>query len=285
MISEQDLALLLSPVVEIIRNAARIAVLPRFQHLSPDEIREKSPGNLVTDADIEAEDILTHALTELLPDSLVLGEEGAVENPDTLDHSYSQKAVWIIDPVDGTRNFTNGTPCFGMIVALMIAGKVRAGWLYYPTDDEMIYGCRQSGVILEDAHDKKLLPCFSNEPDNTDIFQQAFLLSPYGQKNAQKKALQKAAVSFRETLGYGCAAQEYRLLLKGGANLGFYSGIWPWDHAAGSFLLELCGGLSITNDSTPYSAANQRPDWLVIGQNPVLVRSLFQWSQKTINQL
>ena len=278
-----DTSALLAPVLDLIRRASMQAVLPRFRHLAASEIREKSPGNLVTDADTEAEKILSEGLTALLPGSLILGEEGVAADPAMLENGFSQKPVWIIDPVDGTRNFANGDTRFGMIVALMIEGEIRAGWLYYPTDDECILGDKDSGVFVKNQQDKENILSFSTESD-VDFYQQIFLLSPYGQNSAQKKLLKKAAAPFKEIVGFGCSAQEYRLLLTGRADIGFYSSIWPWDHAAGSFLLSRCGGAVLDSAGKPYCAARNRPDWLVLGRNPAYVRQLYDWGHAVISQ-
>jgi len=61
-------------VAEIIRETAQEIILPRFQHLSASDIREKGPGDLVTIADTEAERALTRRFAELLPGSQVVGE-------------------------------------------------------------------------------------------------------------------------------------------------------------------------------------------------------------------
>ena len=68
-------------VTRIIAEAAEEAVLPRFRALAAHEIREKEAGDLVTVADVEAEAVLSRRLAEILPGSLVVGEEAAEEDP------------------------------------------------------------------------------------------------------------------------------------------------------------------------------------------------------------
>ena len=69
-------------VSQLIRRVAAEAILPRFRALQSDDIEEKSPGELVTTADREAEALLTRGLLELLPASAVLGEEAASVQPE-----------------------------------------------------------------------------------------------------------------------------------------------------------------------------------------------------------
>ncbi|HEX5204720.1 MAG TPA: inositol monophosphatase family protein, partial [Actinoplanes sp.] len=66
---------MLDQVADLVREVAATIVLPRFRHLSSGEIKEKSPGDVVTIADQEAERALTRGLTALLPGSTVVGEE------------------------------------------------------------------------------------------------------------------------------------------------------------------------------------------------------------------
>src|SRR3546814_9282988 len=59
-------------------------------------------------------------LTDLLPGSLVVGEEAVHAEPALMDQLASDAPVWILDPIDGTRNFAHGRPVFAIMVALEI---------------------------------------------------------------------------------------------------------------------------------------------------------------------
>src|SRR5262249_31532208 len=107
-------------VIALMREVAATHILPRFRKLAAHEIHEKAPGNLVTIADLEAERALTPALTALIPGSLVVGEEAVAHDPAILDRLAGDDPVWVVDPVDGTQNFTKAVPCFAVIVALVV---------------------------------------------------------------------------------------------------------------------------------------------------------------------
>src|SRR5690349_21342761 len=104
-------------VSAIIREVAEAEILPRFRRLQQSDIREKGPGDLVTVADEVAERRLTERLRDLVPNSLVLGEEAVAADQRVLGRIFEEDPVWIIDPVDGTSNFASGKPAFGVIVA------------------------------------------------------------------------------------------------------------------------------------------------------------------------
>lgn len=119
-------------IAALLREVAADKITPRFQKLTDEEIRTKSgPEDLVTIADEEAETELTRRLQDLLPGSLVLGEEAVAHG--SVRHDIlknNDTPVWVVDPVDGTRNFARGTPQFGTILALVHKGECVAGWIY-----------------------------------------------------------------------------------------------------------------------------------------------------------
>src|SRR5690606_10868612 len=99
-------------VSRVIEEAARTLVLPRFTRLSVVDVEAKpTPGNpadLVTVVDRDVEAQLSTALTALEPSARVVGEEGAHRHPELLQVLESDEPIWIIDPLDGTRNFASG---------------------------------------------------------------------------------------------------------------------------------------------------------------------------------
>ena len=137
-------------VENIIRNVAEDIVLPRFQNLACHEISTKGFGDIVTIADKEAEYALGHALKDLLPGSVVVGEEEFAENPIMLNALIGDELVWVIDPVDGTQNFANGNPRFAMIVALIYRGTSIAGWIHEPVRNTTVWAVMGEGVYEAD---------------------------------------------------------------------------------------------------------------------------------------
>ena len=105
----------------LLKQASQEFILPRYQSLKGDEIATKTgPRDLVTAADIEAEKFLTRVLPDLLPGSIVVGEEGVSNGTASLASLKTHSGpIWVVDPVDGTFNFANGTEHFGIMVALV----------------------------------------------------------------------------------------------------------------------------------------------------------------------
>ncbi|MGI8664571.1 MAG: inositol monophosphatase family protein, partial [Jatrophihabitans sp.] len=119
-------------LTEQIARIAHQVVVPRFGHLSAGDIAQKAPGELVTVADRQAEQALAELLTEVLPGSVVVGEEAVAGDPAILAALAGPSPVWIVDPIDGTEAFVTGSPRFAMLVALASKGQLLASWTYAP---------------------------------------------------------------------------------------------------------------------------------------------------------
>jgi fructose-1,6-bisphosphatase/inositol monophosphatase family enzyme len=139
---------LLDEVGEVMRAVASEVIVPRFGSLEAGEIEEKAPGELVTVADREAEQLLSEALLELLPGSRVVGEEQTARQPALLKQ-LEDGEVWLIDPLDGTANFVEGRPCFAVMVALLSNGETVGAWLLDPLTNTLSRAERGAGVDVE----------------------------------------------------------------------------------------------------------------------------------------
>ncbi len=144
----------LQQVAGLIAEIGQRIVMPRWRNLQAGEISEKTgPLDLVTIADKEAEAALIPLLQQLLPGSLVLGEESFAADPSLIDALRSEHPVWIIDPIDGTRPFARGEETFGTMVALVQNDNILAGWIHHPLTGDTLITEQGSGAWL---HGKRL---------------------------------------------------------------------------------------------------------------------------------
>ena len=100
------------PMINIAVSAARKAgdLMVRAQERLPDiKVMEKSENDYVTEIDQQAEQLIIETLRKAYPSHGVLGEEGGLDSGD--------EYLWIIDPIDGTRNFFHGLPHFCVSIA------------------------------------------------------------------------------------------------------------------------------------------------------------------------
>jgi histidinol-phosphatase len=103
-------------------------------------IESKADESPVTIADRECEKLIVQGLTEAFPQDGLLGEEGA-----TRESTNGRK--WIIDPIDGTRDFIRGTRAWSVLIGLEEHGEIVAGFAYYPAMGEMFWASKGNGAF------------------------------------------------------------------------------------------------------------------------------------------
>jgi len=217
-------------VTQIIRRVAAEEIMPRFQKLAAGDIMEKSPGDLVTTADIKAEFALTQHLKECLPNSHVIGEEAASRTPDILSLLSSSEPIWIVDPVDGTRNFTQGNNHFGSIVALIYRHQVIGGWIHDPVRDQTAVIRKGEGVTLNNT------PITVSFPE---IFEELIIRLNLTDRKAVSS---QAPILTNLQPRHGACAHDYLSFLSGKTHAVHFKGtLYPWDHAAGCLMMKELG--------------------------------------------
>src|SRR5262245_58713988 len=143
-------------VAALIAEIAAQEIQPRFRRLAAHEQREKGPGDIVTIADERAEAALTPRLLDLMPGSIVIGEEAAAKDPDLVHRLSENQVAWIVDPVDGTANFAEGKTDFVSMVALVRGDELIASWIHLPTTGQTAIAERGAGATFGGARLPKL---------------------------------------------------------------------------------------------------------------------------------
>ncbi|WP_069886100.1 inositol monophosphatase family protein [Streptomyces luteocolor] len=246
-------------VEEALRKAAAAEVTPRFRQLAAGDIVEKTgPHDMVTVADRRAEEQLTTDLAALLPGSVVVGEEAVHADPSRYEAISGDAPVWIVDPVDGTRQFVNGDPGFCMLVALALDGEVRASWTYAPALDQFAVAVRGKGAWWNGQR----LTSGSPRPD-AEI--EVATSHPDFTTEEQKRALLGLRTPGVRPRPCGSAGLEYLAIARGELDAVAFSWELAWDHAAGLLLVEEAGGTDLTltgerfriagGNSLPFTAA------------------------------
>ncbi len=233
-------------VARIIEAVVAEEVIPRFRQLDRSEIRTKSgPGDLVTIADEACEQRLTSALTELLPGSTVVGEEGAEADPAILKRLHDSGPAWIIDPVDGTHNFAHGIERFACIVALSVGGQVAAGWIHDPV--------RQVTAMAEGGQGASLNGATLRAASGRSVSDLVATFSPPRRGDPIRSMSDRLSRAVGEHLRFGCSGTDYLWLAEGRAHVALFAQLKPWDHAAGVLIHREAGGYSALLDGRPYA--------------------------------
>jgi fructose-1,6-bisphosphatase/inositol monophosphatase family enzyme len=229
-------------VLRLMQDVAEQVINPRFRTLSDHEVSEKNPGDLVTIADHESEELLTAALTEAYPDAVVLGEEAHAQDPALLDRFNAADHAFTVDPVDGTKNFVHGSPDHAVMIGEVLGGEVVRGWIWQPQHDAAYVAERGAGAFLNGT--RLTMAALSGEPDHQP---------PYRTARRAWVGRELPGLGTLE-LTWACCGVDYPRLIEGQARAIVYNHSKPWDHLAGSLLVQESGGWIGAIDGGPYRA-------------------------------
>ena len=244
---------LLENVAAILRETATEIILPRFNALTTEQIKEKSgPGDLVTVADIEAEEKLSNALKQLVPGSQVVGEETTSKYPDTINFLSSDSLVWVVDPIDGTKNFTRGNHLFCIMVCLVRSSSPILAVIFDPLSDTYLSAEEGSGAWLHFTNGvsaKKL-----KIQESVDLNQMSGFLSLGGFKDrpTRNKMRLSASKLFKRCDNLGCSGHEYIQIITNRRHFTINYRTFPWDHLPGSLIHSEAGGYQANFEGAKY---------------------------------
>jgi fructose-1,6-bisphosphatase/inositol monophosphatase family enzyme len=226
-------------VLHLLQEVAADVITPRFRSLSDDQVMEKNPGDLVTVADREAEVLITQALTAAYPDAVVLGEEAHSADPTLLDRYLAADHTFTVDPVDGTKNFVEGSPDHAVMVAESRGDETVRAWIWQPEHEvawvaERGAGLWRNGIRHERAH----------VPDPEQAFGATSTWTLRGQALGDLPTMR---------LSWVCCGIDYSRLLEGDCDYIVYTRSNAWDHLPGTLMLAEAGGSYGHADDTPYT--------------------------------
>ncbi len=242
-------------VSDLLREVADELILPKFGTLSPYDVDEKGPGDLVTVADREAEAALAELLRQADPDAIVVGEEGVYCDPRLLDVLPTAAHAWVIDPIDGTRNFARGKIDFAVILAELRYGETVRGWIWQPLHDQLFVveagaGVTRNGVALTPPTPTRMVPLGAT-----------YLPVP-GEERAPVKVVRS----------WGSCGIDYPKLITGEVDFLSYRSMFPWDHLAGALMVTELGGRIATEAGERYHAG-------VVGRRLLAANSALLWEE------
>jgi myo-inositol-1(or 4)-monophosphatase len=193
-------------------------------------IKYKGEVDIVTEVDEQAERVIREILLGAFPSYGMLAEEGG-------RLSGEEDARWIVDPLDGTTNYAHGLPIFAVSIALERAGEVVLGVVHDPIREETYVGESGRGAAL------------NGEPikvSDTDELIQALIATgfPYDREKLPEalELFGRFVALTRGVRRLGSTALDLCYVAFGRLDGYYERGIWPWDIAAGSLILEEAGG-------------------------------------------
>ena len=207
-----------------------------------EDVQEKGrPGDLVTEADKQAEAEVLKVLHRHLPEHQILAEEsGKLGNTDS-------KYLWAIDPLDGTTNYAHGLPMAATSVGLLIDGVPSVGAVYNPFSDELFRAARGLGATCNRRPIRV---------SRTSELSKSLLITGFAYDRRETKDNNYAEFCYLTHLTQGvrrigCASMDLASVACGRLDGYWERGIQPWDMAAGIVILEEAGGKVSAYDGSP----------------------------------
>jgi myo-inositol-1(or 4)-monophosphatase len=240
--------------------AARSAgnfLLKSLGSVSAQEIVFKGDIDIVTAYDLEAQRLVMEILSHAFPEHSFLSEEERYGNV-----APTSGSRWIIDPLDGTSNFTRGFPHFCVSLALEVAGRVQAGIVYAPVLEEMFTAVRGCGAALN-GH-----PIHVSSTSRLIDSLVATGFPYYKHKNLQDclGRLARIADAIRSPRVVGAAALDICYVACGRLDAYWDTEMSPWDMSAGTLIVEEAGGRVTNVAGEPFDHLGQT----VIASNGIL---------------
>lgn len=203
-----------------------------YRTLDPAAVELKGRRDPVTEADREAEAIIVRGLQAAHPRDAILAEEGGA-------HPGSSEYEWIVDPLDGTVNFSHGLPMHAVAIAVRRGRELLAAVVYAPQLGETYAATRGGGTTL------------NGQPvhvSHQEAVHEALLATGFGYRRQEVADnnvdhFNDLILRCRDLRRLGSAALDFALVASGR-----YDGYWelhlsPWDIAAGVLLVEEAGGV------------------------------------------
>ncbi|MBX3709020.1 MAG: inositol monophosphatase [Gammaproteobacteria bacterium] len=253
-----------APIINIAVEAARAAgsiIVRAMKRLDHVKVTEKRPNDIVTEVDQRVEQEIISIVRKAYPSHGFLCEEsGEIKGDD-----YQ----WIIDPIDGTRNFIHGFPHFAISIAVIYKNKLEHGVIYDPNRQELFTASRGKGAQLNErrirvSERKRLEEC---------LLGTGFAYRHKDKNNtAPEKILQTMIPICGDVRRAGAATLDLAYVACGRLDGFWEMGLNIWDIAAGILLVKEAGGMVCD----PYGGESYLKTGDIAAANPAIIRQLLK---------
>ena len=258
----------LTNIVRRIAIEAGEITLDYFEMSGTDHIDQKGDGSPVTLADQKAEKLIEEKLKDITPGIPIIGEEAASEGraPDNFDRN---DYFWIVDPLDGTKEFIGGGGDYTVNIALVYKNEPVLGVVYAPVKGEMYAGHAAGTAVKwnEDTDKEKSISVRENPERGLTIVAS----KSHGDPNKLESFLENFKIDKLVKRG---SSLKICIIAAGKADM--YPRFGPtceWDTAAADAVLRAAGGYLTDVEGKPLTYGGSNPKWL----NPEFIASSFAW--------
>jgi myo-inositol-1(or 4)-monophosphatase len=252
----------------LVRQVADEVIVPQFTSRDFAE-QIKLDGSVLTEVDKNVQDQIEAKLNALWPEIAFLGEEMSIEKQQELLHS---KAVWCLDPIDGTSNFASGIPFYAVSLALVENQEAVLGLIYDPMRKECFTAVKGEGCWLNGIE-------LSNGNSGDGELQLDEMIAVVDLKRLEKSMLGTICRGhpFRSQRNFGSCALEWCWLAAGRVQLYIHGGQKQWDYAAGVLILKEAGGVASTIEGEEVFSQKLEPRSVIAGCDEMSYKKWKAW--------
>ncbi len=219
--------------ISIAKNAAiegGKVLLKYFNKIHVEESIEKSRNDFVSEADLKSEEVIKNVLLSFDASIGFLGEEGG--------GNTDMEFYWVVDPLDGTKNFLHGFPFFSISIALMQKSKPMAGLIYEPIRGDIFHAILGKGAYLNG----KKIQMVPIKERRLSLIATGFPFKKKDKLDSYLKVFKEVFSRFSGIRRAGSAALDLAYTAKGTFSGFFEYGLSLWDIAAGTLIVQEAGG-------------------------------------------
>lgn len=194
----------------------------------------KFDRTVVTEADLASDHFIWETIRNQYPNDLILSEERQTVIPE-----WDDQAVWVVDPLDGTTNFSLGIAIWGILITRLINGYPTTTVAYFPVIDELYWAESGAGAFLNGIDLEVHLPTQNHT-------------SPFFNCCSRTVRRYRVDVPYKMRI-FGSAAYSFCSLAKGAAIVSFEAAPKIWDIAGSWLMVQEAGGeIGITQGDEPF---------------------------------
>ncbi len=199
----------------------------------------KADRSVVTEADFAADRLIADAIHDHFPEDALLSEEATTAYTPTGPQTPAPAAIWVVDPLDGTTNFSLGLPHWGVLIARLVDGRPHTAAMYFPVLDELYTAQRGQGAA------------FNGRPLHTPTPGELSPVSIFA-CCTRTAARYSVSIPYKQRI-LGASGYTLAAIARGMAVVGFESTPKVWDLAAGWLIVEEAGAVIETyQPPTPF---------------------------------
>ena len=245
-------------ISDLLVEVNELIILNYYKNLSPKHINTKSSDDdYVSIADKESEIYIVKNLIGFLNINQYIGEETSYSNKDDYKSLEKNALYWVIDPIDGTKNYINGKNEFCSMISLVFNSIPIASFVYYPLKNLLVYAFKGFGAYSLEIKTKKIIRLRIQQNSLAN------LVGSGGTKGIQEPLRQKILQNLRKytnRLFIGSAGIEAIMLASNETQFVFHGRVTPWDHSPLDLIIKESGGcVYMLNDKAEFNIFSRGP--------------------------